>query len=408
MREQKLHIEKGDLITREMLFAYLNNELDASEKLRIENLIAKDEFLSDAVEGLKGADLATVNNQLDKIYRDIDILTGIKKPFTISQSVRMYAAAASLILIVGLTFILIGRLNESQKNAEIAFEPVSEISDTIVSDTTSMESDMGGGMAESEKMNAADTFIIMNNTVDDISPASGEIIALNKQPLEGVVEYKSGNDFLDKTFDEEKISAVDLSLATPAAAEIAVTEDVLSDASISAPFTTSNVASTTESYGYVGDKDIAATKTSDEKYKKVKNRKESKEESVSPSSVERSDAVMDEVYFADDAKTDSAEIYLLPEIMPQFPGGQDSMMNYLRNNLIYPETQADYEGNVYVKFVINEDGSINNAQIVKGLAPAFDMEALRVVNQMPAWIPGKQNNVPVKTYFTLVVKFSGE
>ncbi len=408
MREQKLHIEKGELISREILFAYLNNELDASEKLRIEKLIAKDEFLSDAVEGLKNADLKTVNASLDKIYRDIDILTGAKKPFVISQSVRMYAAAASLILIVGLTFILIGRLNESQKNTEVAFEPKSEIAETIVPDTASMNSDMGGGMAEAEKINAADTFVVLQNTADEISPASGNIIALNKVSTTNT-EYNPGDVLLDKALDmEDAKSDLDLSIATPAIAEVEVSEETLSGATISAPFTTSNVATTNESYGFMGEKDLAVTKTTEENYKKEKSRKESKKESVTPSSVDRSEAQMDEFLFSDDTKQDSAEIYLMPEIMPQYPGGQDSLMSYLKRTITYPDVQADYEGNVYVKFIINENGIISDAQIVKGLAPAFDMEALRVVNMMPAWIPGKQHNIPVKTYFTLVVKFSGE
>lgn len=407
MREQKLHIEKGNLISRDLLFAYLNNELDVQEKLCIEQLIAEDEFLQDAVDGLKNADPVTVNKSLDKIYNDIDILTGAKKPFVISQSVRMYAAAASLILIVSLTFILIGRLNNAEKNTGIAINTTKETVDSIIPDTTSMESDMGGGMKEEEKFSNTDT-VATAAPMKKAEPASGEVIAYNIKTTTENIAYNPGDAIIEKALDaEDEFAKEDLALSTPAQAEVFVREETTGMAEIPAPFTTSNVASANETYT-ISDKDVAVSKTSDEKFKKIKGRKESKEETVTPSSVDRSYDVTDGFFYKDDTNKDSTAIYLTPEIMPQFPGGQDSLLNYLRTNLHYPLVDVEFEGNVYVKFIINENGIVSDAQIVKGLAPAFDMEALRVVNQMPAWIPGKQHNIPVKTYFTLVVKFSGK
>jgi protein TonB len=91
--------------------------------------------------------------------------------------------------------------------------------------------------------------------------------------------------------------------------------------------------------------------------------------------------------------------------MPQFEG---SLENYLRNNLRYPEEArlAGREGRVGVQFVVNEDGSISQAEVFHKAAPLLDAEALRVIRAMPKWRPGRQNGKAVKVYFTLPITFT--
>lgn len=101
------------------------------------------------------------------------------------------------------------------------------------------------------------------------------------------------------------------------------------------------------------------------------------------------------------------EIFVAVEQQAEFPGGQGALMKWLANNVRYPESaqQNDIQGRVIVKFVVEKDGSIGNATIVKGVDRDLDREALRVVKKMPKWQPGKNNGVAVRSYFNLPVVF---
>ncbi len=106
-------------------------------------------------------------------------------------------------------------------------------------------------------------------------------------------------------------------------------------------------------------------------------------------------------------KPKEEEIFVAVEQPAEFPGGQAALMKWLGNNIRYPEAaQAnDVQGRVIVKFVVEKDGSIGSASIVKGVDKDLDKEALRVVKKMPKWQPGKNNGAPVRSYFTLPVTF---
>ena len=90
--------------------------------------------------------------------------------------------------------------------------------------------------------------------------------------------------------------------------------------------------------------------------------------------------------------------------MPTFPGGQAKLTKFLSDNLKRP-TEA-VEGTVYASFIVNEDGSITEAKILRGIGKSYDEEVIRVINLMPKWIPGKQNGKAVATLFNIPVKFS--
>ena len=83
---------------------------------------------------------------------------------------------------------------------------------------------------------------------------------------------------------------------------------------------------------------------------------------------------------------------------------------YLSKNIHYPDAarEANIEGRVIVKFVVNEDGSISDVQVVRGIGSGCDEEAKRVVMAMPKWKPGKQNGKAVKVYFTQPISFKLE
>ncbi len=108
---------------------------------------------------------------------------------------------------------------------------------------------------------------------------------------------------------------------------------------------------------------------------------------------------------------DKYGIYNRAEVMPQFPGGQTELENYIQNNIHYPSRALNngIEGTVYVHFAIDEEGKVIRDSIMnKPLGYGLEEEALRAINDMPAWTPGKIRGKKVKTYLTLPVHFKLE
>jgi protein TonB len=104
------------------------------------------------------------------------------------------------------------------------------------------------------------------------------------------------------------------------------------------------------------------------------------------------------------------KIFTYVEQMPEYPGGDAARQDYLNKNLRYPDLarENNISGRVTVRFVVSEDGSISDVQVVKGIGGGCDEEAKRVVQKMPKWKPGKQNGRAVKVYFTLPIIFTLE
>lgn len=96
--------------------------------------------------------------------------------------------------------------------------------------------------------------------------------------------------------------------------------------------------------------------------------------------------------------------------MPEFPGGQAALLQYLASNIRYPAKarKKDVEGKVIVKFVVCQDGSLCNEEVVRPIGAGCDEEVIRVIKAMPKWKPGKQNGQPVRVYYTLPVRFKLE
>ncbi len=104
---------------------------------------------------------------------------------------------------------------------------------------------------------------------------------------------------------------------------------------------------------------------------------------------------------------DNSDVFNVVEKMPEFEGGMNGMMSFLQKNIKYPEEaiKNGTQGRVVVQFVVNKDGSITDANVVKSVSPELDAEALRVVKSMPKWTPGEQRGEKVRVQFTLPVQF---
>lgn len=100
-------------------------------------------------------------------------------------------------------------------------------------------------------------------------------------------------------------------------------------------------------------------------------------------------------------------VFDVVEVMPQYPGGQIAMLKYLMENIKYPEQamKEGIQGRVTVRFIVEKDGSISDVKPVLSVHPLLNKEAVRVVESMPKWTPGKHNGKPVRVRFNLPVMF---
>lgn len=96
------------------------------------------------------------------------------------------------------------------------------------------------------------------------------------------------------------------------------------------------------------------------------------------------------------------------EDKPEFPGGEAALLQWVAKNTQYPPIAKDMgiKGKVFVQFIIDKEGKVTNVEIIRGVDPSLDKEALRVVKSMPAWKPGKQRGKPVKVSFQIPINFT--
>jgi protein TonB len=134
---------------------------------------------------------------------------------------------------------------------------------------------------------------------------------------------------------------------------------------------------------------------------------EIKQHEVAAVEVEGPTEVVFEEPVAEVVVEDDNKIFTVVEQQPEFQGGYEAMMNFIKKNMRYPASarRMGVDGTVYVSFVVSKDGSISEVKTVRGISADCDKEAMRVVSMMPSWRPGKQNGKPVFVRFVLPIKF---
>jgi len=106
-------------------------------------------------------------------------------------------------------------------------------------------------------------------------------------------------------------------------------------------------------------------------------------------------------------KTDGKDTIIIVDPMPEFKGGKEKLVEYISKNVKYPKTalKDKVEGKVLVNLIVASDGTIVDAKILKGIRQDLDNEALRVINKMPKWEPGKQHGKAIRVSYSLPINF---
>ena len=110
---------------------------------------------------------------------------------------------------------------------------------------------------------------------------------------------------------------------------------------------------------------------------------------------------------AQNKKTSNDKVFEKVEDMPEFPGGEQAMMDFVSKNVVYPKEAQEkgISGRVMVNFIVEKDGSVNEVKIVRGIGGGCDEEAVRVVKAMPKWKPGKEKGKPVRVSYIMPIFF---
>lgn len=117
---------------------------------------------------------------------------------------------------------------------------------------------------------------------------------------------------------------------------------------------------------------------------------------------------VEEIVFEEEPEEEVADqVFLVVEEQAAFPGGQKAWTKFLKKNLKYPRqaTRMGIEGKVFLSFIVDQQGSISDIQVIRGIGGGCDEEAKRVLRQSPKWTPGKQRGRPVKSRMQIQIVF---
>lgn len=111
--------------------------------------------------------------------------------------------------------------------------------------------------------------------------------------------------------------------------------------------------------------------------------------------------------FQDKPESPPSEVFVVVEEMPAYPGGDKAMMEFIYNNIVYPAEakEKNIQGRVVLRFVVKYNGEVGDVQVIKGVDPLLNMEAQRVIENLPVWKPGKQGGKPVNVWYSVPVTF---
>ena len=109
----------------------------------------------------------------------------------------------------------------------------------------------------------------------------------------------------------------------------------------------------------------------------------------------------------DIATSEEDTVYQIVEEMPEFPGGENALMEYVSKNVVYPEEakEKEIQGRVFISFVVEKDGSIGEVKVLRGIGGGCDEESVRVISDMPKWKPGKQKGEAVRVSYQIPIMF---
>ncbi len=344
------YFNESGCLTLEALEKYLNNELDGDDFKIINNHLKECELCSDALEGLELVkDKEKLNSMISEINENLNskLKSGNNVRKMRSDKLFYYSAAAVIIILFGLfSYFKFGMKKNSAEMPLYAGNSKVEmpLPKLDIKPGKKIAKQKESGNIENEKLQYI-TINIKDIELDDLADEELEISLENDKPISKTSENKEMPDADDGYL-------IDM---------VVINSDANIGSGPSAP------------PGHILP-DNEQDKTKRDLSEKV-------------------DVINKE--------------FTVVETMPGFPGGETGLRNYLKQNLKYPHRAREkgVEGKIYISFIINTSGQVTNVEVLKGIDPECDEEAVRIVKGMPEWEPGRQQGKPVNVRFVLPIYF---
>lgn len=360
----------GNLTIRAM-GKYLRGELSMAEREIVQKHLDGSPFDREALEGFQKHNSAQVDNEIKALQAEVRQMTE-KTPKTglIRSLKRTYwYAAAAIVVLFGVSAFIIFMVRGPVIQTQLA---VNQPDTTAIKAEEPIREDQKQAISENEAVPVTQQ-VTRINVVEDDAPATGEV-------LTEVTEAE--------------------------VAEVLVDYEVIVDAETSA--VAENDDDAAEEDVQMEVQAIGGVAVMDERVNSKEKLAGSEKRTGSSNQVLARSAGSNGNTMVTEDEPDTTMIFAVVEIMPEFPGGGYAFYKFLADSIQYPQLAIEnkIQGKVYVQFVVEEDGSITDIKVLRGIGGGCDEEALRIIKLMPNWIPGKQNGKPVRVLYNLPIKFN--
>ncbi len=382
-----------DCLSLDVMQAYTAHKLGAKERLQVEKHLVDCEICSDAIEGFALMSTgSSINKRVNKINSRIDVLTTKSDAPLWKKEYLSYAAAVVGILLVCSTlYISIRSFVNTDK--------------LISQETTLTKPDLP--MKEEHNKTLEKSFKEQTGIAEKPTAKKDGAIIEDKEiatmpKITDVVEPAKEAKALAMTSEPQSIQTANI----PDAMNIVSEEEEEEEAEIIIAQSQGQISAGAFSGSNSQQMESSRSKTSGNNRKAKGNQAVSKAASIDNAMESNMGFTNDETGFILE-EAEEEEIYSVVEVPPSYIGGEEKLMEYLSTNISYPNKAKEemIEGIVYIAFIVNKDGSISDVKILKSLESSCDKEALRVVKDMPNWIPGKMKNKEVPVQYNLPIKF---
>jgi len=415
-----------DCISEDAMYKYIDKMLSASEEHQVEKHLLDCELCSDALEGLTishdrkiiGSIKATVDKQLLATEKNTKIIHINFK--------TIWGIAAGLLLLIGGVFFFNQFMTKNMEMADASKLETTPKEESPRLDVTEIKADSIQPTApsstvretivqEKETNKQEIAFIVPKTKLEDAKEFEEKNATTGNAASGATENYKQVRDEeIASETNEGIVSASDLKKTETISTISKNDENQKTLAWTSAPV----AVSTKEE---VKDKTILLSKKSVEKKRSKTNEKPAPAqqsaynnldialaESAAAATEQKNTAKFDQDDQLNFKNLSTADSTFVADEMPKYPGGEIELVKYIAKNFKYPSTNDNLsKTKIYAEFTIDKNGAVKNAKILKGISPELDKEALRVINSMPKWTPGKQAGKPidVKMHYPIQLEF---
>ena len=432
MSESKIHNDiftNSGCLTSDTLKSYLTGEeLSDIELAHVKDHLNVCEFCSDALEGLQ---LMSDPKKLDSIVSEINENLHVRhvnkadkvqpKKFNLQPKLYYFAAAASVLILIGFYFYL-----QEYLNSESTSQSISQVIDLDNKSIPPMPK------AKFQEIGSKPEGISQQN-LEEAEPIQKEK-SKDQIKIKNTTQVAEINQSIEQDVDEEDIAYVPPLKAVRGPEDVPKSlgnRDRVTDAEEtfeSEEYVAVDIASTQPIEYYIGGVIVydkandklgltsfsAKSNTLSEKGSQNKRMDVIPQTTASGSKQEMNDELMEDNVdptqsdFENETKLiDENHFFSMGNEVPQYPGGYEALIEYLNSNLNYPKEARDQgiQGQLVISFIIEKNGELSSASIIHGIGGGCDEEALRVIKLMPDWQPAYKEGSPKRVLFNMPITF---